>query len=475
VSTFGSATFDDLDELRSLLATAPDAAKLQPIGLREVVSGDGALRALGDAVRRAGVAEGSLVTVLSDTTPKSYGNDDLTDAVTTIVGSHHRVALELLAPTWEDGVVVADETTVSHAVRQVRRAAPSGLVSVGSGTLTDIAKVVASELSLPHVVVQTAASVNGFTDNQSVLLINGAKRTTPSRWPDALVVDPLIIANAPIAMTRSGLGDQLSMFTAAADWYLADAVGFDTSYSPTLVSMMRDGIATLLSQCAQLGRGEPEAVSNLAECLTKGGLAMGVAGRTAPSSGLEHAISHLLEMHADAHAQPSASHGSQVGAASVFAALVWRRVQRRLAEGNVTLSEENVATRERVLAAFTHLDATGATAEECWRLYERKATWIREHLDDLSMVVNDWPAHASEIDGLLAPVETVIAALHDAGAPTKFDQLNPCPEHAVVEWAVTNAHLMRDRFGVLDLANLIGAWSYANVTDVLDEMDGLST
>ena len=472
--TLDSPAFDDLVELRTLLSNAPDADTLRPIGLRVVLRGEGVLRHMSDVVGRVGVAPRALVTVLSDTTPKSYGDDDLAEAVATVVASHYRVTLEVLAPTSEEGVVLADEVTVANAVRQVRRSTPSALVSVGSGTLTDIAKVISSELSIPHVVVQSAASVNGFSDDQSVLLINGAKRTTPSRWPDALVVDALAIAQAPIAMTRSGLGDQLSMYTAAADWYLADAVGFDTSYSPTIVAMMRSDIASLLSRSADLGRGERNAVSALAECLTRGGIAMGVAGRTAPSSGLEHAISHLLEMRADAHAQASASHGSQVGAASVFAALVWRRISRRLDEGTVTISEGNVATRERVLAAFSHLDATGATAEECWRLYERKAAWIREHLDDLAKVVNDWPDHASQIAGLLAPVETVIAALHDAGAAVGFDQLRPSPEPDVVEWAVTNAHLLRDRFGVLDLADLVGAWSPADVTDVLDEMKGLA-
>ena len=240
MSTFDASVFDDLGELRSLLRTAPEAAALQPIGLREVVCGEGALQKLGEVVRRAGVAEGSRVTVLSDTTPKKYGNDDLSDAVLEILGPYYQVNVEFISPTSSKAMVLADEVTVANAVRQVRDGAPSGLVSVGSGTLTDIAKVVAGELSLTHVAVQSAASVNGFADDQSVLLINGAKRTTPSRWPDALVIDPLVIAHAPIAMTRSGLGDQLSMFTAAADWYLADAVGFDTSYSPTLVAMMRD-------------------------------------------------------------------------------------------------------------------------------------------------------------------------------------------------------------------------------------------
>lgn len=201
---------------------------------------------------------------------------------------------------------------------------------------------------------------------------------------------------------------------------------------------------------------------------------MGVAGRTAPSSGLEHTISHLLEMHADANHQRCASHGSQVGAASVFAALVWRRVQRRLAEGNVTLLESNVATRERVLDAFTYLDGSGATARECWNLYERKATWIRNHMSELTRVVDAWTEHAVRIDELLQPVDVVVRALRNAGAPVAFHQLSPAPERDVVTWALRNCHLLRDRFGILDLAVLMGVWSHDDALTVLNEHDELA-
>jgi glycerol-1-phosphate dehydrogenase [NAD(P)+] len=238
--------------------------------------------------------------------------------------------------------------------------------------------------------------------------------------------------------------------------------------------MMREGVDSLLATSADLGRGATCAVSALAECLMRGGVAMGAAGRTAPSSGLEHTISHLLEMRADADGQPSASHGAQVGVASVFATLAWRHVRRQLDQGDVTLFEKNVATRERVLDAFTDLDSSGAAARECWRLYERKSTWILDHVGDLERVVSDWPAHARHIDQLLEPVEVLVDALRKAQAPVAFDQLRPMPDRAVVMWAITNSHLMRDRFGILDLADLMGAWTPDDVIAVLDELDGLA-
>src|SRR6218665_1364344 len=100
-----------------------------------------------------------------------------------------------------DGDVHADERTVSVAVEGCSGA--DVVVTVGSGTLCDIGKVAAGDR--PHVVVQTAASVNGFADVQSVLLINGAKRTTHSGWPTALIVAADIVQGAPRSMNGSGL------------------------------------------------------------------------------------------------------------------------------------------------------------------------------------------------------------------------------------------------------------------------------
>lgn len=468
-------TFDDLSELREFVRSSPDSASLRAIGLCEVVRGAGAIRALPQILERLEIETGSPITVLSDTTPKSYLDRDVLDVVIETIRSSHKVDLVHLAPESPASVVLADQETVANAVETARCARPRALVSVGSGTLVDIGKVVARQLSLPHVVVQTAASVNGFADDQSVLLINGVKRTTPSKWPDALVIDPGVVAQAPLSMTRSGLGDQLSMFSAAADWYLSNAVGFDTSFSPALVSLMRRDLHELVEASSDLGRGEREAVGLLTSCLTRGGIAMGVAGRTAPSSGTEHLISHLLEMHADAAHLANASHGSQVGASSVVAALVWQRVRERLASGDAKVSANNVASRVDVLSAFAHLDTTGTLAEECWAAYERKATWIHLHLDDIRRVVREWPKHDHEVALLLWPARFIASVLREARAPVSFDQLRPAPDPNVVTWSLTKGHLMRDRFCVLDLAVLIGAWNPEDVAGVLLELGELAS
>ena len=112
--------------------------------------------------------------------------------------------------------------------RRPQSRAPGAWSSVGSGTICDIGKKATEGPDpIPYIVVQTACSVNAFSDDMAVLLIHGAKRTLPSRWPDALVIDLGIIAAAPPILNQAGVGELSSMFTAPADWRLADLLGLD--------------------------------------------------------------------------------------------------------------------------------------------------------------------------------------------------------------------------------------------------------
>ena len=53
---------------------------------------------------------------------------------------------------------------------------------------------------------------------------------------------------------------------------------------------------------------------------------MGIVGSTAPASGSEHAVSHLLEMALSRLQGPTAAHGMQVTVATRLAVRVWQLV-----------------------------------------------------------------------------------------------------------------------------------------------------
>ena len=150
-----------------------------------------------------------------------------------------------------------DDDALDAATEAVAGAA--AVVSVGGGTITDIAKVAtarhgdgatADDGGIPLVVVQTAASVDGYTDNVSVVLRDGVKRTIPSRWPDVVIADVTTISTAPRQLNTAGYGEVLSMLTAPADWYLASVLGMD----PTFHRAPRDLLAVF-------GRGLDDVVT----------------------------------------------------------------------------------------------------------------------------------------------------------------------------------------------------------------------
>lgn len=450
-----------LDHLKAELTGLPG---VRPVGIRALEIGPGALRRLPELVA-AHVDSSRLgpVAVLIDGVPMSYAGVDLTTAVVSMLEGDREVRT-VVAPAHK-GRVHADQATLNGVVAKVT--GTTVLVTIGSGTMADLGKAVSAHLGgLPHVVVQTALSVNGFADDQSVLLRDGVKRTTPSRWPDVLIADTDVLAGAPADLNAAGIGDLMAMFTAPADWRLASMLDMGDGYSGRLVSMVRARGPDLLAAASSLQRNEPHAIQLVARVLTLSGIAMGVAGTTAPSSGAEHTISHLIEMSLTSSGSRTALHGAQVGVCSVLAAVAWKRVRKLLAmssfKPHFPAADELEA---RVGTAFGQLDPTGAMGAECWRLYRRKLNrwWSNRG----RIIATDWACVDAAVSGLLAEPKALVDALSDAGAATRFRDLDPPVEAETARWALAHCHLMRDRFTIVDLAFFLGAWEPADVDAVL--------
>jgi glycerol-1-phosphate dehydrogenase [NAD(P)+] len=492
----------DLGGLRRELAGAPDGSRLRPLGLGQVVTGAGTADGL------AGVAAGLCrpggeVVVLAAATPVSAGGRDLRAVVEEALSASFTVRWVIVGPGGApaggpgadpaDGLVHADEPTVAAAAAAAARA--DCVVTVGSGTVTDIGKAAAPG-GTPLIAVQTATSVNGYADPFSVLLHHGVKRTVPSRWPDALVIDPAVLLDAPPDLNRAGAGDLMAMFTANADWYLASAVlgkpppgqPGDPPYHPAVAGLVRARGPRLLALAAGLGPGAvpgaghpasagpgpgPAPLTELADLLTLSGIAMGVAGSTAPASGMEHAISHLLEMAATARGEPGSFHGTQVGVASIVAARTWARVLRDVADGGLDRAArlpDPDAVRDRIGQAFAAVDPGGAMAAECFSDYARKLRRLGSGDGaggPLAALRASWMAHREVLDGLLLEPAVLAGALRSAGLPVRFCDLAEPVDDATAHWAVASCALLRQRFCVADLAMLLGAWDDADVGEVL--------
>lgn len=414
-----------------------------------VVESPDALGLLSDQIKTHGRAGPTVV--LTDATPKFLAGDDrnLTDLVADMLPDANMTVLG-----HDEGLLLADETTVAAAV--AAGAGAGCLVSIGSGTLTDLGKLASHQAGVPLVAVPTAASVNGYSDHLAVVLRAGAKRTVPAAAPAALVVDHRALAGAPVTMGRAGLGETVGAIVAPADWLLAAAIGADPTYDADIVRSYHRPAAVLMELSLGIDGRRPEALAALFRLLTAAGLAMGKAGRTAPLSGTEHAVSHLLDM---AAGLDHGLHGTQVGVAAVVAACLWEVALVGLdLESGFSIPDDRILA-EILSTAFTRLGA--ATVEECWSDYRVKpAHWRSAPPDRRSLATIGDQAMA----WLGTPAE-MSAVLVAAGAPTRFSDLDPPIDPATARWAVVNAHLLRSRFTILDLVLFTGG----DVAQVVDD------
>jgi len=434
--------------------------------LRAVESGPGALAALPAVLDGLGldgpVPDGPAaeLALVVDGTPKTYREGDV-DAVVRRLLPPGLATRTVTAVAGEHGPVL-DEATVDAALAAARGA--SLLLAVGSGTVADLAKQVAAQLDVPVVVVQTAASVNGYADSLSVLVRNGAKRTLPSTWPRALIVDHDVLRGAPDRLTRAGVGDATAAWTAPADWYLACALGLDRAFDGGVLKPVLDAAEDLLTADPDT----PEALTALVDTLTLGGLSIGATGTTAGLSGCEHLISHLLDMAAMADGSAHDLHGAQVGVASVVAAALWETALDDLGALDPWALAPPDDLRARVHGSWSGLDPSGRVGSECWAAVERKFTTWAARRDDTARFLGGWAAHEETLRRYAYAPEVPARALQRWGAPVRFSDLTPEVDPVRARWALRCLPFMRDRFTLADLLLLAGGWTDELVERVLD-------
>ncbi len=447
----------DLEALRKALAASDPDEDLAPIGMSRIEIGSEALNSLTEAVSE--LARGRRVVLVADATPTLRNGEDLKEWIARELSANFELKRSEIGAHRTE--LHADDEALSEVEDAVEGA--DCVVSVGSGTITDLCKEAKKRRGDPPlVVVQTAASVNAFSDDMSVLLKSGAKRTVPSRWPDALLIDLSVLADAPLEMNLAGFGDLLASFTAPADWYLASIVGMDDSYHQAPITMLVEQGHELLDDAAALRRRDDlEVLDKLARVLTLSGIALGVAGSTAPYSGTEHLVSHLLDMAAVQLDRPFAFHGAQVGVATVPVAAAWEALFSELDPVGIDLEDcfpEPEAVESLVREAFAEIDPSGQVGEECWSNYSQKLERWRGCRPQLERFLENWSRYRDELSEMVVSPERLGKALEEAGAPARFSELDPPVPEETARWALRNCHLMRDRFTLADLLFFFGWW-----------------
>ena len=127
------------------------------------------------------------------------------------------------------------------------------LLSVGSGSVTDITRVNAKRTGLPFVCVGTAPSMDGYTSVISPLLFGGVKIHRAGVCPDIILCDLDILMTAPLHMVQAGVGDVLGKYIAVADWEIGSVINGE-AYCPVCGEIVLGAVGKLLENIDEIRR-----------------------------------------------------------------------------------------------------------------------------------------------------------------------------------------------------------------------------
>ena len=335
---------------------------------RDILAGDGVLEEVGEVCRRLSL-DGVALVVAGRRTKEIAGKrvlQILEDA------SYDVQVAEIHAEE-------ADRESVERVKSILQEMKARFLISVGGGKIIDIGKVSSFEMEIPFVSVPTIASHDGIASPRATIRNGKFPMSVQTHAPLAVVADTEIIARAPFRFTAAGCGDIVANFTAVLDWKLAYRLRNQefSSYAAALSEMTANMV---LENAKEIRKGSEIAAWLVTKALISSGVAISIAGTSAPASGSEHKFSHALDIIAD---RP-ALHGEQCGIGTIMMAYLhgedWQLIKNVLREiGAPTTAKEIGVPDEIIIEALTQahkinphrytiLGDTGLTREAAERL-----------------------------------------------------------------------------------------------------------
>jgi len=181
---------------------------------------------------------------------------------------------------------------------------------------------------------------------------------------------------------------------------------------------------------------------------------MSLSHATAPLSGFEHVISHVLDLIAEKNRRPLAQHGTQVALATRLTTAAYGIFLDEFEPAEVDFENcypTEVQMRARLETSFNSVDPTGRVAAECWSEYKIKLEAWHVHRADFEDALRDWSSIRAQLRSLAKPPELTARILRAVASPLNFTELTPPPSAAEVQFAFMNAPLIRHRLTLGDL------------------------
>lgn len=287
------------------------------------------------------------------------------------------------------------------------------IIGVGSGVINDLGKLLSTLTEKPYIIVATAPSMDGYASASSSMERSGLKVSLATRAPDVIIGDSEILCNAPPELMKSGLGDMLAKYISICEWRIAHLL-LNEPYCEKIAQLVRQSLKRCTDQAQSLLLRKEEAVMAVFDGLVACGIAMKYAGLSRPASGVEHYISHILDMRGAAAHTPVQLHGLQCAVGTLIAARMYEELQTITPNRETALAAVTAFEYEDHKKLLRNLLGSGAESmirQEASEGKYNKSTHparlekLLANWDEILQIIQEEVPSAQEIENLLDMID----------------------------------------------------------------------
>lgn len=334
------------------------------------------------------------------------------------------------------------------------------ILGVGSGVVNDIGKIVADVAHAPYVIVGTAPSMDGYASGTSSVIRDNLKVSVGSHCPDVVIGDLDILAEAPIRMIQSGLGDMIAKYISIAEWRISKIIN-DEYYCDETAGLICEGLDRCVKNAKGIASRDKEAVRAVMEGMVLSGVAANYAGVSRPVSGMEHYFSHVWDMRMVEFGTTADFHGIQCGIGTIDCVKVYEKIKSIAPDRKK--AEEYVNNFDYSAWCGYLRKWLGAGAEQMILNEQKEKKYDKStHPARLERIIAHWDEIVAVIDTL--PSVKELNALFDlTGEPKTVDEIGITKEEEHAAFLISKD--IRDKY--------IGSrllWDIGELENVADEI-----
>lgn len=413
----------------------------------DVIIGNGVIDRIGEVVDRFGAEK---IYLLCDNNTWKAAANEVFNRLSDKTVVCHRFENEHLEP---------DEYAIGSAVTHFPFDADL-ILTVGSGVLNDIGKVVAATAHKPYVIVATAPSMDGYASDNSSLIRDGIKVSLNTVGANVVIGDIDILKKAPMNMLKAGLGDILAKYISLCDWRISHHV-VGTYYCAEVAQMIRDVLKRCVDNAEGLLRREDEAVRAVFEAMVISGIAVTYAGISCPVSGVEHYISHVIDMRAVEFGTPMDLHGIQCAVGTYLALQMYDRIRHTTPDPDK--ARAYVAAFDKTAWHNRLRELLGSAAEGMIELDKKENKYDPATHEQRLARIMDWEPIVAIMNEELPETETIHKLLDLLEMPKSVEELGT--DKALLPDIIRATKDIRDKYVTSRLAFDLGV-----LDEILEEI-----